>query len=132
MKFKKSLYCVTVIIAVILLSTLTVHATSSYRSTLWSDSGSTFARNLITHSVTGIKLPCVSTDTASDLQLIMTFLHQMESSYSPLIMSVAPAENNIGGNISRGKVASVPEPFTLLILGTGLIGFALYRRLKNK
>ncbi len=133
MRLRKVLYCVVLIITAILLSTQTVQAATYRSALLLTESGSSFARDLATYKFSVIQLPHERADASSGIHiLITTLLHQLEPNSSPLILSASPEGNNVSDNISKGKVAPVPEPLTLLLLGTGLMGIALYRRLKNK
>ncbi len=113
MKLKKVLCCSVILSTVILLM-----GSAAARDLLWSETGSI----LTGHSLSGGE-----TDT---LQL---FLRDLEAiRYSPgRVSSPLDGKKNDEQAIS-GDGSPVPEPGVLLVLGTVLMGIALYRRYRYK
>jgi hypothetical protein len=106
--------------AAMLLSTGTLHATTHASALFRTDSESNVSRKLHTQTLADIKLPRLN-QNYSNLKPVS----------SPGVSSTSPDGNNIHDNLSMGKITSEPEPGTLLLLGTGMMGVALYRRLKT-
>jgi hypothetical protein len=128
-----SFYGFLFITAVILFSTVALHAAPHASLLFWADSERNFAGNFNIHTITNIKLPFLNQSDSTDLpSMITTFMNDLRPVSSPAISSTSLEGDNIKNQISSGNVALAPEPVTLLILGTGLMGIALYRRLKDK
>ena len=133
MRIKNAFYSFLAITAVILLSIVTLQATTLASSLFRTDSESNITRNLNTQNLADIKLSALNQTNFPNIPAIITnFMNYLKPVSVPGTSSTSLDSNNTNDNISSGKVALAPEPLTLLLLGTGLMGVAIYRRLKNK
>lgn len=129
MKVKNASYAFLFITAAILFSSVTLHAAPHESSFFWTNS----ERNSNTYTITNIKLPFLNQSDSTDLpSMITSFMNDFKPIPSPAISSTSLDGDTIKNQISSGNVALAPEPVTLLLLGTGLMGIALYRRFKDK
>lgn len=133
MKLKNVFYGFIFITAAILFSTVTLHAAPHASSLFRKDSERNFAGNFNIHTITNIKLPFLNQFDSADLPSMTTpFMNDFKPIPSPAISSTSLDGDTVNNQLSSGNVALAPEPVTLLLLGTGLMGIALYRRLKDK
>jgi len=133
MKIKNGFYGLLTITSVIIFSTASLQAATHSSALFRTDSESNFIRRLSIQTLADIELPCLTQAGYSDSTVIITtFSNYLKPVSSPCISLTSHDGDNTVDNISKGNVASSPEPVTLLLLGAGLMGIALYRKLKNK
>jgi len=132
MKILKMSYCVAVIITVLSLSTVTAQTGTDTGVLSLAGSECQYNRIFKTINLSNIKPPGLTTVGSSYIPVIIkSLLQQWEAVSSPIIFSISEDAHNTINNTSPEKVAVVPEPTTLLLLGSGLMGVGLYRRLKK-
>jgi len=122
-KFTYSLLITTLVFLSIFTLHLTAHASSLFR---------VYSLSMYTgESVINLPLLHQTNSSATDTT-ISHIMNSLNPFSSPGISSISFDEVDKGNYISSGGVASAPEPVALLLIGIGLMGVALYRRLKNK
>ena len=129
MKIIKILYR-SIILSIIILVMGSVDA----RDVISSETGSTFSGHSLSSIVEGSELLAAkATAIIGDAFTLPPFLSEPDAvHYSPLKVSPHLDGNKNDEEVSRGDVSRGPEPGILLVLGSVLMGIALYRRYRYK
>lgn len=133
MKGKNALPYILAVTVTIILSISALHSNASPFVLSRADSENRYYRasDALIHA--DIKLDLLSkTNSLYITAIITSFMDSLKLFSSPGISTSSIDEANSVNKISAGGVASAPEPITLLLLGTGLMGIAFYRRLRNR
>lgn len=133
MKGKNALPCIFAVTVTIILSISALHSNASPSFLSRADSENRYYRASDALIPADIKLDLLSkTNSLYITAIITSFMDSLKLFSSPGISTSSIDEANSVNKISAGVVASAPEPVTLLLLGSGLMGIAFYRRLRNR
>ncbi|RJR15616.1 MAG: PEP-CTERM sorting domain-containing protein [Nitrospiraceae bacterium] len=132
-KGKNALPYILAVTVTVILSISALHSNASPSFLYRADSENRYYRASDALILADIKLDWLNKTNSSYITAIITsFMNSLKLFSSPGISATSFDEADSVNKISTGGVASAPEPVTLLLLGTGLMGIAFYRRFRNR